>query len=374
MASNASEDEELAPDAHGLYDATWQQPEWKAMVERLVDDGFVTWKEAAATLLGELNPPQVGTQIASSDAGTFGFKANHRAAFPDESLMSHVLEWFYSESGRCVHVVDGATCGTRLDLQADHVNGRENFRENPHAADTLDNLTLRCRRHNVAKRKSHVNNANRTLLPAQQALMWILIEIQPYTKYDFGRLCRIYGMTMASVRFDEAWAMAVWREREGRYQIAAVAGEYDLIVWPDGAVTRRFASGEPSPHGTQILASEVQGGDVFCFLASPDGVKANLRYYECDVARIPFVYPLDSRPPTDIAIWPTAKGGVPMPPRGLQLHSWVLRRPDEEVHLSALGVERQTPTPKTVNGLKVTGLGRRATVADLSLVIAADAS
>ena len=62
MAPKPSEEEELAPDAHGLYDATWQDAEWMAMVERLVADGFVTWKEAAATLLGELNPPQVGTQ------------------------------------------------------------------------------------------------------------------------------------------------------------------------------------------------------------------------------------------------------------------------------------------------------------------------
>lgn len=368
MAPKPSEEEELAPDAHGLYDATWQDAEWMAMVERLVADGFVTWKEAAATLLGELNPPQVGTQIASSDAGTFGFKANHRSAFPDESLMSHVLEWFYAESGRCVHEVEGKKCGTRLDLQADHINGRENFSDKA-AADTLDNLTLRCRRHNVAKRKSHILNANRTLLPAQQALMWILIEIQPRTKVDFGRLCRIYGMTMASVRFDEAWAMAIWREREGRYQIAALTDRYDLVIWPDNAITRRYTSGEPAPVGAQILAPDVHGDGILCFVASPDVGMANLRYYECDVAKIPFIYPLDSRPTTDIAIWPTAKGGVPMPPRGLQLHTWALRRPNQEIYWSAPGLQRRAPVPKTVNGLRVTGLGRRATVSDLSLTI-----
>lgn len=373
MTPKSSEKEDLALDAHGLYDATWQDAEWKTMVERLVADEYVSWKEAAATLLGELNPPQVGTQIASSNEGTFGFKANHRSAFPDESLMSHVLEWFYAESGRCVHVKpDGSRCGTRLDLQADHINGRENSPENPEAVDTLDNMTLRCRRHNVAKRNSHILNADRTALPAQQALMWILIEIQPRTKFDFGRLCRIYGMTMASVRFDEAWAMAIWREREGRYQIAALTDRYDLVIWPDNAITRRYTSGEPAPSGAQILASDVQGDRTFCFVASADGVNANLRYYEFDVARIPFVYPLDTRPPTDIAIWPTAKGGVPMPPRDLQLHTWALRRQGEEIYWSAPGVQRLAPVPKTVNGLKLTGLGRLATVSDLSLTMSED--
>ena len=33
-------------------------------------------------------------------------------------------------------------------------------------------------------------------------------------------LCREYGLTMASVRFEESWAMAKWLEREGNYTIS----------------------------------------------------------------------------------------------------------------------------------------------------------
>src|SRR5699024_10700579 len=146
-------------------------------------DGVMAWKDATATLLGELNPPQVGTAIASADKKKFGFKDNHCREYPKEvSVMSRVMSWLYDQDGYC------ADCGTRLDLQADHVQGRENF-ENPRDADTLDNLTLRCRRHNVAKRNSHVGRAGRTALPAQQALMWILLELRPRTRRDFERLC-----------------------------------------------------------------------------------------------------------------------------------------------------------------------------------------
>lgn len=50
--------------------------------------------------------------------------------------------------------------------------------------------------------------------------MWILFTKKPSTYQEFYQMCRDYGMTMASVRFEEAWAMAKWLEREGKYTIS----------------------------------------------------------------------------------------------------------------------------------------------------------
>lgn len=356
-------DDEIAADAHGLYDASWDDARWQKMAEQLVADELVTWREITTTVLGELNPPQVGTSIASSDAVKFGFKDNHGTLNPGQSFMPHVLAWFYATTGRCVD------CGTRLDLQADHVDGRENYAD-PREADLLTNMALRCRRHNVAKRNSHVGRAGRTLLPAQQALMWILLEIKPVTRRDLERLCRIYGMTMASIRFDEAWAMAVWLEREGHYKIARDTDSYDLLQWRDGALTRRFATSEPAPTGGAVVAANVAGDKRICLLASSDGTKASLRYFDMPLAWIPFVYNLDDRPPTDIAIWPTQAGGTPLAPRGMTQHFLSLRSPDQAVAVSINGVAFNGPLEtKTFKGMKLKGLPRAATLADISLVV-----
>ena len=48
-------------------------------------------------------------------------------------------------------------CRLRLkvsELQADHINGRESFKD-PLDADYIENMTLRCRRCNVIRRPSH---------------------------------------------------------------------------------------------------------------------------------------------------------------------------------------------------------------------------
>ena len=50
--------------------------------------------------------------------------------------------------------------------------------------------------------------------------MWILFSKQPDTYEEFASECREYGLTMASVRFEEAWAMAKWLEKEGKYHIS----------------------------------------------------------------------------------------------------------------------------------------------------------
>ena len=89
------------------------------------------------------------------------------------------------------------------------------FRE---IADHLENMTLRCRRCNVIRRPSH-QQGGKTFLTAEAALMWILLVKKPDTYEKYQKKCRSYGMTMANVRFQEAWAMARWLERIGDYNI-----------------------------------------------------------------------------------------------------------------------------------------------------------
>jgi hypothetical protein len=50
--------------------------------------------------------------------------------------------------------------------------------------------------------------------------MWILFTQKPTTYQEFDKLCRAYGLTMANIRFEEAWAMAKWLQREDKYYIA----------------------------------------------------------------------------------------------------------------------------------------------------------
>ena len=51
--------------------------------------------------------------------------------------------------------------------------------------------------------------------------MWLLFTLLPSTYQEYEKLCRDYGLTMANIRFQEAWAMARWLEREGHYEIDA---------------------------------------------------------------------------------------------------------------------------------------------------------
>ncbi|WP_373283830.1 HNH endonuclease [Pontibacter amylolyticus] len=120
-----------------------------------------------------------------------------------------MFEWFYAQDGVC------RNCGTRLDLQADHVNPRIKLKEE---ADTLDNIQLLCRRCNVVRRESH-KQGGLTFLTTQSALMWILFVKQPKTYKEYHDLCREYGLTMANIRFQEGWAMAEWLHKQGIYNI-----------------------------------------------------------------------------------------------------------------------------------------------------------
>ena len=183
-------------------DALWSQADWKAMIEHLVDSGLVTYKEVASLTLGHLNPSQVGTSIAT--------KKSFQKHFPRRKCWEAVRQWHFDQVGKC------CDCGTRLELQADHVITRQDQGE---AADRLENMVLRCRRCNVVRRPSH-KKGGLTNLTAEAALMWILFTKRPTTYQEFASLCRAYGLTMATIRFEEAWAMAKWLQREGKYFIA----------------------------------------------------------------------------------------------------------------------------------------------------------
>jgi len=182
-------------------DADWTEEHWRQLINWFIDSGLLSARELAALMLGHLNPSQVGTSIAS--------KKTFQAHFPPRKIMQAVIQWHFEQSGTC------ADCGTRLELQADHVITREDKGDE---ADRLENMTLRCRRCNVIRRPSH-KHGGKTFLTAEAALMWILFVKRPRTYQQFETLCRDYGMTMANIRFQEAWAMAHWLRREKRYVI-----------------------------------------------------------------------------------------------------------------------------------------------------------
>jgi hypothetical protein len=188
-------------------DETWDSQRWQEFVASLVDDGILSWEEVAVAVLGELNPPQVGTSQASN--------ANIKRRYPHRGAMRAVMRWFYDQDGRC------RNCGRRIHIEVDHIKGKDEFvraGHDPADADTLENLQLLCRRCNVIKRASH-KLGGLSFATAQAALMWILLAERPTTREAFRRLCRAHGLTMADIRFEEAWAMAVWLAKAGMYTL-----------------------------------------------------------------------------------------------------------------------------------------------------------
>lgn len=246
-------------------DSDWSEDQWKDLLEQLVAAKFASWKEICSLVLGHLNPSQVGTSIAS--------KQPFKKHFPKRKTWEAVRKWHFEQLGVC------NDCGTRLELQADHMipkeivgkigkeisdkgiddhselmevvaerlteelksNGYGNVPDDlqqaikddlvdailaggfdqrtfAEIADRLDNMLLRCRRCNVIRRPSH-KHGGKTFLTAEAALMWILLVKRPKTYEEFAKECRSYGMTMANIRFEEAWAMAMWLDRDGYYCI-----------------------------------------------------------------------------------------------------------------------------------------------------------
>jgi len=120
------------------FDAEWSHTDWKSLIDWFVSSGILNYKEIGSLMLGHLNPSQVGTSIAS--------KTTFQGRFPPRKVWQAVRQWHFEQSGRCLD------CGTRLELQADHIVPREQLGDE---ADRLENMTLRCRRCNVIRRPSH---------------------------------------------------------------------------------------------------------------------------------------------------------------------------------------------------------------------------
>lgn len=196
---------------------TWSQEAWRSLVGTLVDHKILSWEEVATVVLGEINPPQVGTSLASNK--------NLQKQYPRRKTWQAVKGWFYAQGGIRLGCRE---CGTLLRLEAEHIVDKKELGDK---ADRLDNMQLLCKRHNAKKRPSH-KNAGLTHLTAESGLMWLLFVFQPKTYDEYKTLCRRYGMTMADIRFQEAWAMAEWLKQAGRYpfpkreeQLVKVTGE-----------------------------------------------------------------------------------------------------------------------------------------------------
>lgn len=309
----------------GLHDSSWSGDQWRILLTKLIDSGIATWKDVAALVLGHLNPSQVGTSLASSE----GFKRKYGKG----NTMRVVMEWVYKQTGRCVD------CGSRLELQADHIKGREEYKD-PLDADFIENMTLRCRRCNVIRRPSH-EFGGLTFLTAEAALMWILLVIRPRTFTDYVRLCRMYGMTMADIRMQEAWAMAHWlsRAEPPAYGIEDDAKmKYDLLIWPDNAITRVDVGA--AADGSKRIYQEVPGNAYLGFLTRQDD--GRMKFHEQSVGFIPFsTYDLGTRPKQSLAIRysaPNREEGkpqklLPLPPRSAHLVVHEIRLPGQHFEL-----------------------------------------
>jgi hypothetical protein len=330
----------------GFYDRGWSEEEWQRLLTTLIESGVGTWKEVTSLVLGHLNPSQVGTSLASSK----GFKRRYGKG----NTMKLVMEWVYRQTGRC------ADCGTRLELQADHIKGREQY-DDPLDADFIENMTLRCRRCNVVRRPSH-EFGGLTFLTAEAALMWILLVLRPRTFFDYVRMCRLYGMTMSDIRMQEAWAMAHWlaKSEPPAYGIENDAASlYDLLLWPDSAVTRTDVGTNP-PEGAIRIHSRVLGTALFGFL-TPEA-NGRIKLHEQPIPYIPFsTYELGSRPPQALCIRYTppdraagrAQRISDLPPRGTTLLSHVVRLPDQVYRLASkanAGIHQDLPAGAPPHG------------------------
>lgn len=328
VPGSVAEPDVPAPPPYGLSDTSWSEDQWYQMLEELVSSKIANWKDICSLVLGSLNPSQFGTSMASAE----GFKNRYGKG----NTMRIVMEWAYAQNGKC------ATCGSRLDLQADHAQSKETF-ENPLDADFIENMVFRCRRCNVTRRPSHVFGGQ-TFLTAESALMWILFTIKPRTFRDFVRMCRLYGMTMADIRMQEAWAMAHWLSRETPPAFGIEDdenGRYDILLWGDNAVTRTDPNQEV-PAGAQHIHQNVRGSSIFTFVSESGG---KVRLYETAISAMPFsTYNLGQREPQALAlkyVGPDREAQValpllPLPPRNHQLLAHNVREQAQRFRLESI--------------------------------------
>lgn len=233
-------------------DNEWSEERWKGFLNELVDDKLLSWKEVASVITGQLNPVQVGTAVASAE----GFKKHYGKG----KVMETVMKWFYDQKGTC------EDCGTRIELQVDHVKPKEEF-EDVLEADYIDNIVLRCRRCNTVKRPSH-KLGGKTFLTTESALMWIMFNYKPRTLLDFTRMCRVYGLTMSDIRMKEGWAMTHWLNNSKKhYEVDSGDKPCDIYLWPNGSLTRIW-KGDTVPTDAKRIYEDVDSTLDICFVVN----------------------------------------------------------------------------------------------------------
>lgn len=179
----------------------WPEEQWKKLLRGLIKDKLVTWREVTSLVLGALNPPQVGTSMTGEV---------WQRRYGKGKTWRKVREWLYSQTGKC------GRCGSRISLEKAHIVSVIDVGEEK--ASKLENVRLLCKRCNAIERPSH-KEAGKTFQTTEAALMWILLIYRPRSYKEYERLCREYGLTMANIRFQEAWAVAKWLAKEGKYVI-----------------------------------------------------------------------------------------------------------------------------------------------------------
>jgi len=159
-------------------------------------------------------------------------------------------------------------------------------------------------------------------------------------------------MTMSDIRMQEAWAMAHWLSRANplAYGIEDDAKHgYDLIVWPDNAITRVDIGAELSQQAVRLYEN-VSGDSILGFLTETDG---RLKFHEQPVAFLPFSsYDLGTREPQALAIQyssPDRENHQPqhidgLAPRGLRLLSHAVRSPQQHFQLTSVNALIAAPT------------------------------
>lgn len=165
-----------------------EDTDWSRLLKSMIDEGIVTEKEVAEVVLGALNCPQFGTSIASNPV--------YQKQYPPRKTFAAALDWAQSQKGQCFD------CGTRLNLEIDHILPRKEG-----GKDELSNHTLRCRRCNTARRHA---KGRITELTTQAALTYVLLERKPSTYKEYERECRDYGLTCSSIRIKEGWVLNTW--------------------------------------------------------------------------------------------------------------------------------------------------------------------
>ncbi len=335
----------MAVDVVGLVpglpvnDAAIDEAGWLNILHRLVGAGLLRWRDVGALTLGHLNPPQMGTSLAHE-----GFQERYGKG----TTMAQVWPWAYQQDGCC------RTCSSRLELQADHVIPKEFVRDasesvvsgpgdltdatvveaavrtaldallllladaasiptvlkdglvadlvakivggerDPkklsYVADNLDNIVLRCRRCNVARRPSHAN-AGVAHLTTEAALMWILLTFRPRSLPDYITMCRLYGMTMADIRMREGWAMTHWVQAvQGvAYRMEEDHDQCSVVRCADGALVRHWAGEQPA--GSNELFGGVLPTDEIAvvYVSAPDASgRCTVAYWRQSVRDLPF--------------------------------------------------------------------------------------